>query len=117
MAFNGYFVSYDEHNHIANSEATFALVGILMILSLVIIFTTKWGKTTANSESIVYFRHETSEALRGIAILCLLLGHFALKCVEGVYSFELAGRWSVIIFLFKFLYVYMKQGRQQGRLD
>src|SRR5581483_6918237 len=43
---------------------------------------------------------QTSGMLRGLAILLLLLGHFALKCVHGEYFFESAGMWAVIIFLF-----------------
>jgi peptidoglycan/LPS O-acetylase OafA/YrhL len=100
MALNDYFVSHlNLQNQIPTNEATFSLTIIFTILLAVIFITTKWRKLYSSKPSDI-FRHETSDALRGIAVLCLLFGHFAIQCVEGKYFFELAGRWAVIIFLF-----------------
>ncbi len=46
------------------------------------------------------FGIETATTLKGIAVLLLIFGHLAIKCVEGVTFFEYAGSWAVVIFIF-----------------
>ncbi|KAB2887916.1 MAG: acyltransferase, partial [Desulfobulbaceae bacterium] len=100
MFVNEYFVNhFDKHNQIPTSEATVALTVSILILLIGILFTTKVKPKNFICQED-HFRIESSTALRGIAIICLLYGHFAEKCIVGEYFFESAGRWAVIIFLF-----------------
>ncbi len=45
------------------------------------------------------YAKESSLSLRGIAILLLLIGHFAIMCIEGFQPFEYTGEYAVIMFL------------------
>lgn len=48
----------------------------------------------------VCFTIDTTTQLRGLAIIFLILGHLAIKCIDGVMAWELAAKWAVVIFLF-----------------
>ncbi len=99
--FTEYFISHAYlQNQIPFSEANIPLTVLFLILLGLILLTTKLNKQSSiNPEE--YFRSETSDALRGVAILCLIFGHFAsLLCPSDEYFFGFAGRWAIIIFLF-----------------
>ena len=97
---NKYFVmhSNDEFliNQISKVYADKTLIMISIILFILIVITIK-ERRQVNDD---FLSIETSSFLRGCAVLLLLVGHFYLKCVEGVSFFERAGNWAVVVFLF-----------------
>jgi len=100
MKLNNFFVSHlNNQNQISYHDASIAVSVLFLLLLAVILFTSKLN-SKSGSELETYFKHETSDTLRGIAILCLIFGHFAINCVDGKFFFILAGRWAVIIFLY-----------------
>lgn len=52
-----------------------------------------------NAGQPVYFRPNTTDTLRGIAIILLILGHYCGFCIDGIQAFEHSGEIAVIIFL------------------
>ncbi len=95
-----YFVSYlDKQFQIPDSEASIAFIIIFLIFIVLILFTSKFNNNDKVGKND-HFRLETSYTLKGVAILCLIIGHFTINCVQGAFFFRFAGRWAVIIFLY-----------------
>jgi len=97
------FISHlNNQNQIALSYATNSLPYIFAILILLFLFSIR-KKGQRTKDVLVYrdnFIIETTLMLRGIAVIFLIFGHLAIKCIEGSLPFEYAARWAVIIFLF-----------------
>jgi len=93
------FVSHDGMaNQIDRAYATNSLFIIFIVIALVIIFSFK--KKDEQDFDDDFLDIDTGLMLKGIAILILLFGHLAIKCIDGTYFFEYAGVWSVVIFLY-----------------
>jgi len=86
----------NNQNQIDPTHALGSFTVIFVIITLLIVFSTK--RKPASDQAFLAW--DTSVALRGIAILLLIFGHLAMKCIEGTFFFEYAGRWAVIIFLY-----------------
>ncbi len=97
-----FFVSHERHlNQIPQSYATYSL---LVICSILFIFTVisirKKNITWERVESAPIFTLESTLMLRGMAVILLIFGHFAIMCIEHVQPFEYLAEYAVIIFLF-----------------
>jgi peptidoglycan/LPS O-acetylase OafA/YrhL len=65
---------------------------------IIVVLTLRKRRSKDRIDEFLHF--DTSNTLRAIAIFCLIFGHFAIKCIDGEYFFEFAGKWAVIIFLY-----------------
>jgi len=97
------FVShFHSQNQIPLPYASSSLLLVFTIILLLAILSIRRKEPQATSRYVnndQHFTVGTTETLRGIAILFLIFGHLAYKCIEGVSPFEYAGKWAVIIFL------------------
>lgn len=87
---------FGNQNQISQIDATDSIIIIFVIIILIVILTIR-RKTKTDS---TFLSLDTSNTLRGIAIILLILGHLAFKCIAGEQFFEYAGKWAVIIFLY-----------------
>lgn len=87
-----YFVNYSNYKiDVQNSAFTFGIIFFIVILCIVI----SKGKSQKKFLDI-----KTTQSLKGIAIIFLLFGHMASKCLNEKMFFRFGGYWAVIIFLF-----------------
>lgn len=97
------FVSHlNQQNQIPLLYGRLSLAAIVAVMFLLIICSIRKRQPLRNNHSVnndEFFSFGTGKALRGIAILFLILGHLSMKCIEGNLIIENAGRWAVIIFL------------------
>ena len=96
------FISHLHHqNLIVLSCARTSFLFIFSILLLLIIFSISKKQhekaINVNADHCVF---DSTETLRGLAILLLVLGHFSQQCTEGVLPFRITGNAAVITFLF-----------------
>ncbi len=90
---------YNNQNQINSHDATYAftiIFGLLVILSLAFL----QRSTRVLDSNNAFLTTETSNTLKGIAIILLIFGHLAFYCIEGGMFFEQAGSWAVVMFLF-----------------
>jgi len=93
------FLTHFNHaNQIDKAYASHSLIVIFILLMSVIVFTLR--KRCLKDDLNEFLHFDTSNTLRAIAIFFLIFGHFAIKCIDGKYFFEFAGKWAVIIFLY-----------------
>ena len=93
------FVSHiNSQNQISQSDTRYSLIIIcaLTIISILISIERKKYKMINSSK---FFHFETNNQIRGLAILVLIFGHFALSCIEHKQYFEYAASWAVVIFI------------------
>ncbi|MBI5056285.1 MAG: acyltransferase [Nitrospirae bacterium] len=89
-------ISIYPHNEIPFSYGNFSLLIICSITLLLIILSLEKKQQVAAND---LFDVDTTNSLRGLGIILLLLGHFSVMRIEGIQFFEFAGPWAVIIFL------------------
>lgn len=97
-------VSYVSHlNNLNQINAEYGKNSLMIIFSIIfiLIIANISGKdeTDLLKNKNDAFSYGSSTILRGMAILLLCIGHFAIKCIEGVLPFEYAGEYAVIIFV------------------
>ncbi|MHB8130226.1 MAG: acyltransferase family protein [Mobilitalea sp.] len=97
------FVNYSNYKiELANLNVTFAII-ILLVIFITLV--------TAKKQDNHFFDIQATQSLRGAAILCLLIGHLSIKCLNDKNIFNLGGYLAVIIFLFISGYAtYQKNG-------
>jgi peptidoglycan/LPS O-acetylase OafA/YrhL len=97
-----YLSHFDSQNQIGSLYATYSLSIIITIIILLILVSIRKKNLSLIRDNVFdnCLDMQTAITLRGIAVLFLIFGHFAVKCVEGVLPFSFAARWAVIIFLF-----------------
>jgi len=83
-------------NLIAASYGTYSLYIILSLIILIIIFSLRKADRS-NKED--YFAFETTNNLRGLAVIFLMVGHLSIHLIDSTQFLEYAGNWAVIIFL------------------
>jgi len=97
------FVSHENWaNQIPLDYAEPALAIVFAYIALAIVCTVRrkpQPEPDSEPDRDPHFTHSSSNSLRGLAIIMLLLGHMAEKLVEGHSKYEHAGAWAVIIFL------------------
>jgi peptidoglycan/LPS O-acetylase OafA/YrhL len=91
-----FVVHYQNQNQITSAYAHDSLLYIMIIIVSMILLSLRKHNKDANMQ---YTSPETTNALRGLAIVLLIIGHLCIMCMEGEQFFEYAGAWAVIIFL------------------
>ena len=87
-----YFVNYSNYKiQLLNPYTTFGFIGL--ILGLLIIFTCRKNENN-------FFDIKTTQLLRGVALLFLILGHLSYMCLSEKMFFNSGGNWAITIFIF-----------------
>ena len=86
------FVNYSSYR-IDMEAPSIALLFIMIVILLLGIATRKRAKKA-------FFDLETTQSLRGMAVIALLLGHLSSMCFAEGTALDSAGYWAVITFLF-----------------
>lgn len=101
---NTHVVYLSHLNNLNQINAEYGRNSLLIIFSIIFIFIfasiSRKDETDLLNNKNDVFSYGSSTILRGMAILLLCIGHFAIKCIEGVLPFEYAGEYAVIIFVF-----------------
>ena len=97
-----WFVShFNATNQIPIVEANESLTIFSVVLFLFAIVSIKKYSIAGISQfNKDFIKYESTETLKGVAILLLFIGHLSIKCVKNASALEYAGMWAVIIFLF-----------------
>ncbi len=86
------FVNYSDYR-IVLEQPYFTLSNMLLPICFLIVLTCEEGRDKFIDRSM-------SQTFRGVAILCVIIGHLATKCIEGRTLFVAGGYLGVTIFLF-----------------
>jgi peptidoglycan/LPS O-acetylase OafA/YrhL len=100
---NTYFVSHISHDRALYKiplDDAIPAVAIISIMILVLAFISAGRTTARNERDGDFLRFETSEMLRGLAVLFLIFGHFMFFCVDAKSSYAKTSNLAVVIFLF-----------------
>jgi peptidoglycan/LPS O-acetylase OafA/YrhL len=91
-----FFITHiNGQNQINNVYTNYSLIIISLILLFLFVISLKKREMESGFLSI-----DSSNTLRGVAIILLLFHHFGSKCVDGESFLIIAGNWAVTIFLF-----------------
>jgi len=94
------FVSHYNHQNQIDLNYAGTSLAIIGIIFAIILFCSLRKKNNSLQASDEFLCFDTSNTLRGIAILFLIFGHLAIHCIDQEIFFEYAGKWGVIIFLY-----------------
>lgn len=97
---NNFYITHTDDqfltNQISQTYANRSIILILFVFILLVCMTIKKKESVEEG----FFSRDSTNTIRGIAIILLLLGHLNMKCVEGISFLEYAGNWAVVMFLF-----------------
>jgi peptidoglycan/LPS O-acetylase OafA/YrhL len=92
-----------QKNQITVSHPGIALSLLILVMFLLSIFTLRKKSHENTSQEIttaIHFSFGTSNTLRGIAVIVLIIGHLSSKDIRGFTPYTYAGQWAVTVFLF-----------------
>jgi peptidoglycan/LPS O-acetylase OafA/YrhL len=90
------YVSHIERENLLNHAYVMESLVIISLVLLCAIFISLRKRKVEDT----FLAKDTSNLFRGVAIILLIYGHLAQKCMEGESFLKIAGNWAVIIFLF-----------------